>query len=66
MEQEGKGMTTVYLLKIYSDFNCNYSSVLSVHSDKTKAYDELEEILSHVKNNHDKLLFDVTEMEVIE
>lgn len=59
-------MTTVYLLKVYSDFNCNYSSVLSVYSDKTKAYDELKEILSHVKNNHDKLLFDVTEMEVIE
>ena len=59
-------MTSVYPLKVYSDFSCNYSRVLCVHSDKTKAYDELEEIRSHVKNSHEKLLFEVTEMEVIE
>lgn len=59
-------MTVVYLLKIYSDFSCNYSRVFCVYSDKTKAYDELEKIRSHVHNSHNKLLYDVTEMEVIE
>lgn len=58
-------MNTVYLLKVYSDFSCNYSRVLCVYSDKTKAYEELERMRSHV-SYHNKLLYEVTEMEVIE